>query len=74
MSDRPNSIHLTSYPFLKRGNYQFKISVVNKTGCLVVGNHVQKPKGFFVRYFADLDTALFYLDFLIEKDYRDTYE
>jgi hypothetical protein len=65
---------LTSYPYLKRGNYQLKISIMNSLSCLVVANHVQNPNGFFIKYFADLDTALFYLDFIIEKDYRDNYE
>lgn len=47
---------------------------MNSLSCLVVANHVQNPNGFFIKYFADLDTALFYLDFIIEKDYRDNYE
>jgi hypothetical protein len=60
---------LVTYPFLRRGNYQLKISVYKNMMVLVIGNHVLDVDKFFVRHFDDLGKAADFIEFTITKDY-----
>jgi hypothetical protein len=59
---------LVSYPFLRRGNYQLKISVLKHMSVIVVGNHMMDVDKFFVRHFSDLSKAADFIEFIILKD------
>lgn len=59
---------LVSYPFLRRGNYQLKISVLKHMSVVVVGNHMMDVDKFFVRHFSDLGKAADFIEFIILKD------
>ena len=59
---------LVSYPFMRRGNYQLKISVLKHMSVLVVGNHLQDVDKFFVRHFANLEEAANFIEFTLLKD------
>lgn len=59
---------LTSYPFLRRGNYQFKISILKENNVLVVANHMMNVDKFFVKHFTSLEEASVYIEMIIEKD------
>lgn len=59
---------LVSYPFMRRGNYQLKISVLKHMSVLVVGNHLQDVDKFFVKYFGNLEEAANFIEFTILKD------
>lgn len=59
---------LTSYPFLRRGNYQFKISILKENNVLVIANHMMNVDKFFVKHFKSLEEASMYIEMIIEKD------
>lgn len=60
---------LVSYPFLRRGNYQFKISVYKDKNVVIVANHLRSVDKFFVKSFTNLEHAAIYIEYIIEKDY-----
>ena len=62
---------LVSYPFLRRGNYQLKISVLKHMSVVVVGNHMRDIDKFFVKHFGDLEEAANFIEFIILKDEQD---
>lgn len=59
---------LVSYPFLRRGNYQLKISVLKHMSVVVVGNHMMDVDKFFVKHFSNLEEAANFIEFIILKD------
>lgn len=61
---------LLSYPMVVRANYVIKMSAIGGS-FLVVADHLQDPKKFFIKHFIDVDDAAAYLDFMIEKDMRE---
>ena len=62
---------LVSYPFLRRGNYQLKISVLKHMSVVVVGNHMMDVDKFFVKHFSNLEEAANFIEFIIIKDEHD---
>ena len=62
---------LQSYPFLRRGNYQLKVSVLKHMSVVVVGNHLQDIDKFFVKHFSNLEEAANFIEFLLLKDEQD---
>ena len=62
---------LQSYPFLRRGNYQLKISVLKRMSVVVVGNHLQDIDKFFVKHFSNLEEAANFIEFILLKDEQD---
>ena len=62
---------LVTYPFLRRGNYQLKVSVLKKMSVIVVGNHLQDVDKFFVKHFRNLEEAANFIEFLLLKDEQD---
>lgn len=60
---------LVSYPFLRRGNYQFKVSVYKKNHVVVVANHLMNVDKFFVKDFTSLEEAAVYIEYIIQRDY-----
>ena len=62
---------LQSYPFLRKGNYQLKVSVLKKMSVVVVGNHLQDVDKFFVKHFSNLEEAANFIEFLLLKDEQD---
>lgn len=62
---------LVSYPFMRRGNYQLKVSVLKRMSVLVVGNHLQDDDKFFVRHFSNLEEAANFIEFTLLKDEQD---
>ena len=62
---------LVSYPFLRRGNYQLKISVLKHMSVIVIGNHMMDVDRFFVKHFDNLGQAADFIEFIILKDYQD---
>ena len=59
---------LVSYPFLRRGNWQLKVSVLKNMSVVVVGNHLMFIDKFFVKHFTSMDKAADYIEFIIIKD------
>jgi hypothetical protein len=59
---------LVSYPFLRRGNWQLKVSVLKNMSVVIVGNHLMFIDRFFVKHFTSMDKAADYIDFIIIKD------
>jgi hypothetical protein len=59
---------LVSYPFLRRGNYQLKISVLKHMSVIIVGNHMMDVDKFFVKHFSNLEEAANFIEFIILKD------
>jgi hypothetical protein len=59
---------LVSYPFLRKGNYQLKISVLKNMSVVIVGNHMMDVDKFFVRHFGNLGEAADFIEFTILKD------
>jgi len=64
-------INLVTYPFLRRGNYQLKVSVLKKMSVVVVGNHLQDVDKFFVKHFSNLEEAANFIEFILLKDEQD---
>jgi len=62
---------LVSYPFMRRGNYQLKVSVLKHMSVLVVGNHLRDVDKFFVKHFGNLEDAADFIEFTILKDEHD---
>ena len=62
---------LQTYPFLRRGNYQLKISVLKHMSVVVVGNHLQDIDKFFVKHFSNLEEAANFIEFTLLKDEQD---
>jgi hypothetical protein len=62
---------LVSYPFLRRGNYQLKISVFKNMSVVIVANHVLDLDKFFVKHFGNLEEAADFIEFTIIKDEQD---
>ena len=62
---------LVSYPFMRRGNYQLKISVLKHMSVLVVGNHLQDVDKFFVKHFSNLEEAANFIEFTLLRDEQD---
>ena len=62
---------LVSYPFMRRGNYQLKISVLKHMSALVVGNHLQDVDKFFVKHFSNLEEAANFIEFTLLRDEQD---
>ena len=62
---------LVTYPFLRKGNYQLKVSVLKKMSVVVVGNHLQDVDKFFVKHFSNLEEAANFIEFLLLKDEQD---
>lgn len=60
---------LVSYPFLRRGNYQLKISVYKKNHVLVVARHILHEEKFIIKHFSNLEEAAIYIEYIIEKDF-----
>lgn len=60
---------LVSYPFLRRGNYQFKISVYKKNNVLVVARHIIHEEKFIVKHFSSPEEAAIYIEYIVEKDF-----
>jgi hypothetical protein len=61
--------NLVTYPWLRRGNYQLKISVFKNMGVLIVANHMMDVDKFFIKYFDNLNQAADFIEFTITKDY-----
>jgi hypothetical protein len=59
---------LVSYPFLRRSNWQLKVSVLKNMSVVVVGNHLMFIDKFFVKHFTSMDKAADYIEFIIIKD------
>ena len=59
---------LVSYPFIRRGNYQLKISVFKNMSVVIVANHVLDIDKFFVKHFGNLEEAADFIEFTIIKD------
>ena len=59
---------LKSFPAVRRGNYQFKVSIFKNMSCLIVGNHLIDDNKFFVQHFTNEADAVIYMEYLIEKD------
>jgi hypothetical protein len=59
---------LVSYPFLRRGNWQLKISVLKNMSVVVVGNHMMFIDKFFVKHFGNLEQAADFIEFIILKE------
>ena len=62
---------LVAYPFLRRGNWQLKISTLKNMSVLIVGNHLLDVDKFFVRNFSNLDEAALFIEMIIIKDDHD---
>jgi len=62
---------LQTYPFLRRGNYQLKVSVLKKMSVVVIGNHLQDIDKFFVKHFSNLEEAANFIEFTLLKDEQD---
>jgi hypothetical protein len=62
---------LVSYPFLRRGNYQLKVSVLKNMSVMVVGNHMMDVDKFFVKHFSNLEHAADFIEFTLLKDEYD---
>jgi hypothetical protein len=62
---------LVSYPFLRRGNYQLKISVLKNMSVVIVAHHVLDLDKFFVKHFSSLEQAADFIEFTIIKDEQD---
>ena len=62
---------LVSYPFLRRGNYQLKVSVLKNMSIVVVGNHLMDIDKFFVKHFGNLEQAADFIEFTLLKDEYD---
>ena len=60
--------NLVSYPLLRKGNFQLKISVLKNMSVMVIGNHMMDVDKFFVKHFADLGQAADFIEFIILKD------
>jgi hypothetical protein len=59
---------LVSYPFMRRGNWQLKVSVLKNMHVLVVGNNVFDVEKFFVKSFTNLENAAIFIEMIIIKD------
>lgn len=57
-----------SYPSIRRGNYQLKVSVYNKSQFLIVANHLLDETKFVVRHFSNELEAAIFIEYIIEKD------
>ena len=62
---------LVSYPFIRRGNYQLKISVFKNMSVVIVANHMMDVDKFFVKHFDNLEQAADFIEFTIIKDEQD---
>ena len=62
---------LVTYPFLRRGNYQLKVSVLKKMSVLVIGNHLRDVDKFFVKHFGNLEEAANFIEFTLLRDEQD---
>lgn len=60
---------LVTYPWLRRGNYQLKISVFKNMSVVIVANHMMDLDKFFVKHFDNLEDAANFIEFTITKDY-----
>lgn len=60
--------NLKSFPAVRRGNYQLKVSVFKNNSVIIVGNHVIDTEKFFVKHFMNEVDAVIYMEYLIEKD------
>ena len=59
---------LKSFPAVRRGNYQFKVSVYKNKSVIIVGNHLLDDTKFFVQHFNNEVDAVIYMEYLIERD------
>lgn len=59
---------LVTYPFMRRGNYQLKISVFKNMSVVIVANHMLDVDKFFVKHFGNLEEAANFIEFIIIKD------
>lgn len=59
---------LKSYPTHRRGNWQFKVSLIDSESVLLIGNHLLDDNRFFVQHFVNEADAVIYMEYLIEKD------
>jgi hypothetical protein len=62
---------LITYPFIRRGNYQLKISVLKNMSVVIVANHMMDLDKFFVKHFGNLEEAANFIEFTIIKDEQD---
>ena len=62
---------LITYPFIRRGNYQMKISVFKNMSVVIVANHVMDLDKFFVKHFGNLEEAADFIEYTILKDEQD---
>jgi hypothetical protein len=59
---------LVAYPFIRRGNYQLKISVFKNMSVVIVANHMLDIDKFFVKHFGNLEEAANFIEYIIIKD------
>ena len=62
---------LVSYPFIRRGNYQMKISIFKNMSVVIVAHHVLDLDKFFVKHFGNLEEAADFIEYTILKDEQD---
>jgi hypothetical protein len=62
---------LVSYPFIRRGNYQMKISIFKNMSVVIVAHHVLDLDKFFVKHIGNLEQAADFIEFTILKDEQD---
>ena len=62
---------LVTYPFIRRGNYQLKISILKNMSVLIVAHHVLDLDKFFVKHFTNLEVAADFIEFTLLKDEQD---
>lgn len=59
---------LKSFPAVRRGNYQLKVSIFKNNSVLIVANHLVDETKFFVKHFNNEVDAVIYMEYIIEKD------
>lgn len=59
---------LKSFPAVRRGNYQLKVSILDNKSVLIVGNHLIDDKKFFIQHFDNEVDAVQYMEYIIERD------
>jgi hypothetical protein len=60
--------HLKSFPAVRRGNYQFKVSVFKNSNVLIIGNHLTDDRKFIIQHFHNEIDAVIFMEYLVEKD------
>ena len=60
--------NLKSFPTVRRGNYQFKVSIFKNKSVIIIGHHLIDDKKFFIQHFDNEADAVIYMQYLIERD------